>query len=80
MRMPVTRRRTEESFGKRTTTRVRRLIGELSVFLMLEMLKRLRLTSGKLNTSEPSGMFCSAQVTSCGALVAYACKSGVLEF
>ena len=68
MRMPVTRRSKEDSFGKRPTTRVRRLIWELRVSHMFEVRRRLRSASGKLKTERPSGMFCSAQEASFGAL------------
>ena len=44
------------------------MICELSVSHMLEVRRRFRLASGKLKTARPSGMFCSAQVASRGAL------------
>ena len=71
MTTPVTRRSSEDSLGNRPTTRVRRLICELSVSHMLEVRRRCRLASGKPKTVSPSGMFCSAQVASLGALFSW---------
>ena len=68
MTMPVTRRSSVDSLGKRPTTRVRRLICEVSVSHRLEVRRRWRLASGKLKAVSPSGMFCSAQAVSLDAL------------
>ena len=66
MMTPVTRRSSEDSLGKKPTTRVRRLICELSGSHMLEVRRRWRPAWGKLKAVSPSGMFCSAQVGDLG--------------
>lgn len=60
MTTPVTRRSSDDSFGKSPTPRVRRLICELSISHLLEVRRRWRLVSGKLKALSLSGMFCSA--------------------
>jgi len=70
-RTAVTRRKSEDSPGNNPTTRVLRLICELSVSHLLEVRSRFLAASGKLKTMNPSGRLASPQAANCGALLAY---------
>lgn len=70
MRMAVTSLRIEFVFGRSPATLVRRFICVLSVWLMFEVRKRLRLYLGRPKTVSPSGMAVSIHALSLGALLA----------